>query len=112
MPPRQPPSLTPEQRQAALEKAGAARRLRAELKEKLKMGSITFPEILDQARTDEVVGKIKVLALLESLPGVGKVGARDLMAKAEIADNRRVQGLGEQQRRSLLQLISERGGRR
>jgi hypothetical protein len=112
MPPTQPPSLTPEQRQAALEKAAAARRLRAELKEKLKMGSVSFPEILDQARSDEVVGKIKVLSLLESLPGVGKVGARELLSKAEVAENRRVQGLGEQQRRALLQLISERGGRR
>ena len=33
-----PPSLTPEQRQQALEKAAIARRQRAEVKEKLKMG--------------------------------------------------------------------------
>ena len=44
-----PPSLSPEQRQAALDKAAAARRLRAELKEKLKMGSLTLKELLDQA---------------------------------------------------------------
>ncbi len=36
----QPPALTPEQRQAALDKAAKVRRERAEVKEKLKMGSI------------------------------------------------------------------------
>ena len=68
-----PPQLSPEQRQAALDKAAAARRQRAELKEKLKMGSLTLKELLDQSERDEVVGKMKVLAVLESLPGLGKV---------------------------------------
>ena len=71
-----PPALSADQRQAALEKAAVARRLRAELKEKLKMGSITLTELLHQADNDEVVGKMKVLSVLESLPGLGKVKAR------------------------------------
>jgi len=96
-----PPSLSPEQRQAALDKAAAARRQRAELKEKLKMGSITLKELLDQSERDEVVGKMKVLAVLESLPGLGKVKARRLMDDVGISETRRVQGLGDQQRRKL-----------
>jgi hypothetical protein len=68
-----PPTLSPEQRQAALEKAAAARRMRAELKEKLKMGSLSLKELLAQSASDEIVGKMKVLAVLESLPGLGKV---------------------------------------
>jgi DNA uptake protein ComE-like DNA-binding protein len=91
-----PPALSPEQRQAALDKAAAARRQRAELKEKLKMGSVTFSELLDQGSRDEVVGKMKVLAVLESLPGLGKVKARRLI------EARRIQGLGANQRESLL----------
>ena len=63
-----PPSLSPDQRSAALAKAAAARRQRAELKEKLKMGSITLRELLDQGERDEVVGKMKVVSVLESLP--------------------------------------------
>ena len=55
-----PPSLTPEQRQAALAKAAEARRARAEIKERLKMGSITLAELLEQAETDDIVGKMKV----------------------------------------------------
>ena len=101
-----PPSLSPEQRQAALEKAAAARRQRAELKEKLKMGSLTLKELLDQSNNDEIVGKMKVLAVLESLPGLGKVKARRLMDDIGISETRRVQGLGEQQRRKLFERIS------
>jgi signal recognition particle GTPase len=98
----QPPVLTPEQREAALAKAAEARRARAELKEKLKMGSLSLKELLDQADDNNIVGKMKVLAVLESLPGVGKVRARRTMEEIGIADTRRVRGLGEQQRRSLL----------
>jgi hypothetical protein len=100
-----PPTLSPEQRQAALEKAAAARRLRAELKEKLKMGSLSLKELLDQSASDEIVGKMKVLAVLESLPGLGKVKARRLMDEIGISETRRVQGLGEQQRRKLFERL-------
>ena len=98
----QPPSLTPEQRAAALEKAGIARRARAELKERLKLGSITLAEVLQQGESDELVGKTKVLAVLESLPGVGKVKARRTMEDIGIAESRRIRGLGSQQREALL----------
>jgi len=98
----QPPSLTPEQREQALVKAAEARRARAELKEKLKMGSITLRELLDQSGGDDHIGKMKVLAVIEALPGVGKVKARRTMEDIGIADTRRVRGLGEQQRKALL----------
>jgi hypothetical protein len=97
-----PPALTPEQRHAALQKAAAARRQRAELKEKLKMGSTTLRELLDSAERDDVIGKMKVVSVLESLPGVGKVKARRYMTDLEISDTRRVRGLGAQQREALL----------
>ena len=98
-----PPSLSPEQRQAALDKAAAARRERAELKEKLKMGSINLKELLRLADSQEVVAKMKVLAVLESLPGVGKVKARRTMEEVGISETRRVRGLGDQQRSRLLE---------
>ncbi|MPY95538.1 MAG: integration host factor [Acidimicrobiia bacterium] len=98
-----PPALTADQRQAALEKAAEARRVRAELKERLKMGSISLSELFDQAETDDIIGKLKVLALLESLPGIGKVKARRVMEEIGISESRRVRGLGEQQRKALLE---------
>lgn len=99
-----PPTLTPEQRAAALAKAAEARAARAELKARLKMGSLSLSDAL--ASTDTTVGKLKVVSLLESLPGVGKVKARRIMEDIGIADNRRVQGLGAQQKQSLLEQLS------
>ena len=101
-----PPSLDPAQRQAALEKAAAARRQRAELKEKLKMGSVNLRELFDLAEKDDIVAKMKVVSCLESLPGVGKVKARRLMEHFEISESRRLRGLGAKQRESLLREFS------
>ncbi|HSH10804.1 MAG TPA: integration host factor, actinobacterial type [Ilumatobacter sp.] len=81
-------------------KAAEARAARADIKARLKMGSMSLSEALDS--TDTNVAKLKVVSLLESLPGVGKVKARRVMEEIGIADNRRVQGLGAQQRASLL----------
>jgi signal recognition particle GTPase len=102
MPQPQPPALTPEQRAAALEKAAKVRRERAVVKEKLKMGHLTLTQLLQQADTDETVGKMKVVSVLESLPGLGKVKARRLMESVGISDSRRLQGLGAKQREALL----------
>lgn len=102
----QPPALTPEQRQAALAKAAEARRVRAAVKERLKSGELTFTGVLDLAARDELVAGIKVVAILESLPGVGKVTARRTMAEVGIADSRRLRGLGDQQRKALLESFS------
>ena len=96
------PELTEEQRAAALEKAAAARRARAELKERLKRGGTSLSEVLEQADSDEVLGKMKVSALLEAMPGVGKVRAAQIMERLEIAPSRRLRGLGDRQRKALL----------
>lgn len=95
------PPLTPEQRRAALAKAAAARRARAEARDKLKHSGMSLREILDSGETDEVIGKMKVLALLEAMPGVGKVRAARIMEKLEISPSRRVRGLGAKQRSAL-----------
>ena len=97
-----PPSLSPEERQAALAKAAVARRRRAEVKERLKAGGLTLKELFEQGDGDEILAKLKVVSVLESLPGVGKVKARRLMQELDIAASRRLRGLGDNQRRKLL----------
>lgn len=97
------PKLTDEQRKEALSKAAEARKARAELKDKLKRGDITLKEVLAKAQDDEIVGKTKVSALLEAMPKVGKVEAKEIMEELEIAPTRRLRGLGERQRRALLE---------
>ena len=95
------PELSPEQRAAALEKAAAARKARAELRERLKSTGTTVGDVLKQGETDEVIGKMRVSAVLESLPGVGKARAAKIMERLEISPTRRVRGLGANQRKAL-----------
>jgi signal recognition particle GTPase len=98
----QPPQLSPEQRRAALEKAAKARQKRAEVKEQLKSGRLTLAQLFAQGDADEMLGKLKVVSMLESLPGVGKVRARRLMEELDISESRRLRGLGDNQRQRLL----------
>lgn len=72
------------------------------------MGSITFEELLDQSERDEVIGRTKVLTVLESLPGLGKVKARRVMEQLNISLARRIQGLGAKQREALLKEFGPR----
>jgi DNA uptake protein ComE-like DNA-binding protein len=81
----------------------AARRARAELKDRLKRGGTNLQQVLKDAETNEVLGKMKVSALLEALPKVGKVKAQEIMTELEIAPTRRLRGLGDRQRRALLE---------
>jgi hypothetical protein len=95
------PPLTPEQRAAALAKAAEARRARADLKSKLKHAGLSLEALLDMGASDEAIGKMKVSALLEAMPGVGKVRAQKIMERLEISPSRRVRGLGAKQRAAL-----------
>ena len=97
------PQLTDEQRKQALAKAAEARKARAELKEQLKRGDTILKEVLDQAQDNEFIGKTKVSALLEALPKVGKVKAKEIMEQLELAQTHRLRGHGDRPRRALLE---------
>lgn len=99
------PQLSPEERQAALEKAKIARAKRAEVREKLKQGELTLEQVLDM-RDDPIIGRMKVSTLIETLPGYGKTKAEKAMAELEIAESRRLKGLGERQRKALLECFA------
>ncbi|MDQ1288764.1 MAG: hypothetical protein QG622_2330 [Actinomycetota bacterium] len=102
------PPLTPEQRAAALEKAAAARRARAEVKNRLKYSQGSLGDVIREGQENEVVGKMKVSALLEALPGVGKVRAKQIMDEIGISESRRVRGLGSNQITALIERFSSR----
>ncbi|HVD64749.1 MAG TPA: integration host factor, actinobacterial type [Lapillicoccus sp.] len=96
------PPLTPEQRAAALAKAAVARRERAAAKNRLKYSQGSLADVIKEGKDNEVIGKMKVSALLESLPGVGRVRARQIMDEVGISESRRVRGLGANQAAALI----------
>lgn len=94
------PHLSAEDRQRFLKKAEEARSARAQLREQLKSGQVSLEEVLD--RSDDIARRMKVSTLLESLPGIGKAKAANIMEELGISPSRRVQGLGVRQRVGLL----------
>lgn len=98
------PTLTNEDRHAALEKAKAARVKRAEIREQLRTGKLSVAQVVAM-REDEVVGRMKVTTLIETLPGYGKAKAEKIMKELGIAESRRLRGLGERQREALLERL-------
>ena len=95
------PTMTPEQRAAALEKARIVRAERSELTKKLSMGLMTPKEVLDMS-DKPVVGRMKVKAFVSALPGYGKVKTEKLMEELGIPADRRIQGLGSNQMKALI----------
>ncbi|MFS3129176.1 integration host factor, actinobacterial type [Nocardioides sp. Bht2] len=103
------PPLTPEQRQAALDKAAASRRERAEVKNRLKNSGAQLIDVVHEGQSNEVIGKMRVIDLLQSVPGLGKVRARQVMERLGIAESRRVRGLGIKQVAALEAEFASRG---
>jgi hypothetical protein len=75
------------------------------VREGLRTGALSLGEVL-QRSAEEDIGGIKVKALLTALPGLGKVKAHRLMESLDIAENRRVRGLGPRQKEALLAALS------
>ena len=99
------PQLSAEERKAALEKAKAARIKRAEVRDQLKSGELSFKDVLAQ-KDDPVVGRMKVSTLIETLPGYGKAKSEKIMSELQIAESRRLRGLGARQEAALLERLS------
>ncbi|NMB39522.1 MAG: integration host factor [Firmicutes bacterium] len=98
------PQLTAAEKRKALKKAQEMRSKRAALRSKLKSGSVSLEEVLNNS-DDEVIARMRVAYLIESLPQVGKVTSKKIMEEIGINENRRVQGLGKRQRRALLERL-------
>ena len=94
------PTLTPEQRQVALEKARDARTARSALLADLRAARLTLADVL--GRDDDLTRKTKVAQVVRALPGVGQARAAAGMERTGIPPERRVGGLGSRQREQLL----------
>ena len=97
-----PPQLTPAERANALAKARASRQERSEVKSRIKSGELGIFEVISLADNNEVIAKMRVLEMVESKSGVGKIRGKALLEKLGISSTRRIQGLGRYQRAALL----------
>jgi guanylate kinase len=103
-----PPLLTPDERAQALAKAKESRQIRAALKLRIKSGELSIADVFSIAKDDEAIAKMRVLELIESMSGVGKIRAKSILERLEISLTRRIQGLGRHQREALLKEFTPR----
>ncbi len=96
------PKLSLEEKRKALKKAQEVRSKRAKIRQNLKKGKTTLREVLNNIN-DDVVAKMRVVYLLESLPRIGKVKTRKIMSDIGIDETRRIQGLGNRQKQALIE---------
>ena len=106
MPMKRPPVLTAEERNAALEKARSSRSRRSEVKSFVRSGKLSIDDVLTLASSDDAIAKMRVVELLESFSGVGKVRAIATLDRLGISRTRRLQGLGIHQREGLIKEFS------
>ena len=99
------PQLTVDERSGALAKAQEMRSKRMAVRKKLKAGEITLPEVMHDLE-DDVIGRMRVRYLLESLPQIGKITAKKIMEDIGIDEARRIQGLGSRQMGELMEKLS------
>jgi hypothetical protein len=95
--------LTDAHRAAAVQKAVAGRRRRSVFKNRLRRGGISLGQAMQEAETDHALARMKLSELLQALPAVGKLGARDIMTQLGIAPTRRLGTLTDRQRTALLE---------
>ena len=75
------PQLSAEERQAALEKAKAARIKRAQVRDDLKNGKLSLQDVLAM-KDDPIVGRMKVSTLIETLPVMARPRLRKSWANS------------------------------
>jgi len=89
------------ERHANLELAKKARHERADVKAAISAGRISIFDAINDPR--DSIQRMKVIELLEAIPGVGPARAALIMEKRKISLSRRIAGLGPHQLKSLRQ---------
>ena len=90
------------QTSAAHSWAAGFRARREELRRELAAGVLTLADVLDRADdTDD--GAVKLLFVLESLPGAGKVATRRRLAQLDLPETAPIRSLTAEQRRTVLE---------
>lgn len=98
------PKLSLDEKREALKKAQEVRSSRAKIRQNLKNGKTTIREVLANIN-DDVIAKMRVVYLLESLPRIGKIKTRKIMSDIGIDETRRIQGLGNRQKQALIERL-------
>jgi len=90
-----PPKLSRRSRRKAGQRAVAARQERAKVKELITKGEIFFFDLFTDDRKS--ITRMKLIDLLQSVPGVGRSRAEIILERTGISPSRRIGGVGHRQ---------------
>ncbi|MBO1902850.1 guanylate kinase [Leucobacter weissii] len=98
-------------RVAANRAAVAARRSRAELKQRLRSGELSPLRAIEDSRdADSAAASLRVPEFLQTFPSVGEVKSLRILEELAISPRKRLGGLGSKQRARLIDFVRERVG--
>lgn len=98
------PALDDDARARGRQRALEARRRRADIKARLAAGG-SIREVLDLREEDPAVARMRARDLVEACPGIGSARATRILTECQIAESRRLRGLGEHQVAALINAI-------
>jgi len=90
-----PPRLSTRARRRAGEKAVLARQDRAKVKELVALGELFFFDLFKDERKS--IARMKLMDLLQSVPGIGQARAQLIFERTNISPSRRIGGVGHRQ---------------
>ena len=90
-----PPRLSSRARRRAGEKAVLARQDRAKVKEQVASGELFFFDLFKDERRS--IARMKLMDLLQSVPGIGQARAQIIFERTNISPSRRIGGVGHRQ---------------
>lgn len=90
-----PPRLSKRSRRKAGEKAILARQERARVKEQISIGEVFFFDLFKDERKS--IARMKLMDLLQSVPGIGEARATTIFERTKISPSRRIGGVGHRQ---------------
>ena len=99
----------PAEYEAVFAKAAEVRGQRDGLKAGINSGEMLLGEVLGKADADEGIADIKLLSLVDCIPGLGKVRGRRLLGDLGWAETVKLGELGSKQQGELLGRLAEHG---
>lgn len=94
-------NLSPQAKKKGLKKAREVKKGRAQLKHCLKNGRHDLQDVFRDKKIFDLACNMKLVELIGSLPGMGKLSAEKLQEKLGISLTKKTGGLGKNQKQKL-----------
>jgi len=101
------PNLSEEARMKGLKNGRLVRKKRSEIKNSLKEGKTNLKSLFsDKELFGKYISKMKVMSIISSLPGNGRVNAAQILKDLKISPNKKIGGLGRNQKEKFFKLYN------